>query len=94
MTEPWSPQFQLIVDHRTVIGQAQGILMERFNITADDAFNALRGASQSTHVKLYLVAVQLVDTGEWSPFQVPEQPTQPASYAARRPRPRPVAPPG
>lgn len=49
---------------RAVIGQAQGILMERERITADDAFDVLRRASQELNVKLRDVAQRLVDTGE------------------------------
>lgn len=49
---------------REVIGQAQGILMERERITADQAFDILRRASQHLNVKLRDVAQNLVDTGE------------------------------
>lgn len=49
---------------REVIGQAQGILMERERITADQAFDILRRASQRLNVKLRDVAQNLVDTGE------------------------------
>ena len=49
---------------REVIGQAQGILMERERITADQAFDVLRRASQRLNVKLRDVARTLVDTGE------------------------------
>lgn len=49
---------------REVIGQAQGILMERERITADQAFDILRRASQRLNVKLRDVAQTLVDTGE------------------------------
>ena len=49
---------------REVIGQAQGILMERERITADQAFDILRRASQNLNVKLREVAQELVDTGE------------------------------
>lgn len=41
---------------RDVIGQAKGILMERFAISADDAFAMLVHSSQDTHVKLVDVA--------------------------------------
>lgn len=44
---------------RTVIGQAQGILMERDGITADQAFSVLRRASQQLNVKLRDVAQAL-----------------------------------
>ncbi len=49
---------------REVIGQAQGILMERERIAADQAFDVLRRASQFLNVKLREVAQTLVDTGE------------------------------
>jgi transcriptional regulator with GAF, ATPase, and Fis domain len=49
---------------REVIGQAQGILMERERITADQAFDILRRASQYLNLKLREVAQTLVDTGE------------------------------
>lgn len=49
---------------REVIGQAQGILMERERITAAEAFNTLRRASQHLNIKLRDVAQHLVDTGE------------------------------
>lgn len=49
---------------RELIGQAQGILMERERITADQAFDVLRRASQQLNVKLRSVAETLVETGE------------------------------
>lgn len=49
---------------RTVIGQAQGILMERERIGADQAFDILRRASQRLNVKLRDIAQGLVDTEE------------------------------
>lgn len=50
---------------RTVIGQAIGILMERGRITADEAFDALKRASQRANVKLAQIAEDLTETGEW-----------------------------
>ncbi|MHB1534916.1 MAG: GAF and ANTAR domain-containing protein [Acidimicrobiales bacterium] len=49
---------------RELIGQAQGILIERERITADQAFDILRRASQHLNVKLREVAQTLVETGE------------------------------
>jgi GAF domain-containing protein len=49
---------------RTVIGQAEGILMERLKITADQAFAVLSRLSQQGNVKLRDVARALVVTGE------------------------------
>jgi ANTAR domain-containing protein/GAF domain-containing protein len=49
---------------REVIGEALGILMERERISADQAFDVLRRASQHLNVKLREIAQNLVDTGE------------------------------
>ena len=49
---------------REMIGQAQGILMERERISPDEAFDILRRASQHLNLKLRVVAQTLVDTGE------------------------------
>ena len=48
---------------RDVIGQAKGILMERFGLTADAAFTMLVKASSQTNVKLRTVCEQLCLTG-------------------------------
>lgn len=48
---------------REIIGQAQGILMERERITAEQAFELLRRASQRLNLKLRAVAQEIVDTG-------------------------------
>lgn len=53
--------FQRALASRDVIGQAQGILMAQSNITADDAFNILRRASQRLNHKLTAVAQDIVD---------------------------------
>ena len=49
---------------REVVGQAQGILMERSRLNADQAFAALQRASQQRNVKLAEVARRLVETGD------------------------------
>ena len=48
---------------RDVIGQAKGILMERYKVTAEEAFGILRRASQQLNVKLRAVATELAETG-------------------------------
>jgi hypothetical protein len=50
---------------RDVIGQAKGILMERLEITPEDAFDLLRRSSQNLNVKLRDVARGLAETGEF-----------------------------
>jgi GAF domain-containing protein len=50
------------LDSRTVIGQAQGILMERFDVDADRAFTILRRYSQDTNTKLRDVAEEVART--------------------------------
>jgi AmiR/NasT family two-component response regulator len=52
------------VSTREVIGQAQGILMERFRITSDMAFRLLVRASQDTNRKLRDIADELTSTGQ------------------------------
>jgi transcriptional regulator with GAF, ATPase, and Fis domain len=52
------------VTTREVIGQAQGILMERFKITSEMAFQLLILASQDTNLKLRDIAEELVSTGQ------------------------------
>ncbi len=52
------------MESRTVIGQAQGILMERFKITAPDAFTLLTKYSQRRNVKLAVLAQELSATGD------------------------------
>lgn len=48
------------IDTRSTIGQAQGILMERFDVDADRAFSILRRYSQAENVPLRRVAGDLV----------------------------------
>ena len=50
---------------RDVIGQAKGILMERLEVTPEDAFDLLRRSSQHLNMKLRDVARALAETGEF-----------------------------
>nr|WP_276568849.1 GAF and ANTAR domain-containing protein [Aeromicrobium phoceense] len=48
------------LDSRILVGQAQGIVMERFDLSNDEAFAVLLRHSQSTDTKLRTVAEQVV----------------------------------
>ena len=54
-------QLQQALRSRDVIGQAKGILMERRGISAAEAFDVLRTASQALNVKLAQVAETLAE---------------------------------
>jgi GAF domain-containing protein len=60
-------QLREALESRDVIGQAKGILMERERVTADDAFDMLRRASQHLNRKLRDLAEELAATGEEPP---------------------------
>ncbi len=49
--------------NRDLIGQAKGIIMCRYGVHADEAFEVLRRRSQRTNCKLLAVAEQVVETG-------------------------------
>jgi transcriptional regulator with GAF, ATPase, and Fis domain len=52
------------LDSREMIGQAKGILMERYKITGVEAFGLLVASSQAMNRKLRAIAEHLVATGE------------------------------
>jgi GAF domain-containing protein len=54
---------QVALESRAVIDQAKGILMERYRLTADQAFTTLAAVSMRTNRKLRAVAEDLVHTG-------------------------------
>jgi hypothetical protein len=45
------------------VGQAQGILMARYGLTAEQAFAVLKRQSQATNVKLRIIADQMIRSG-------------------------------
>jgi GAF domain-containing protein len=57
-----SQQLQAALLSRDLIGQAKGILMERFSIDAVGAFEMLRKLSQQMNVRLAEIAQRVVDT--------------------------------
>jgi GAF domain-containing protein len=52
------------LDSRSTIGQAQGILMERFDLDPARAFDVLRRISSHSNRKIYDLASELVQTRE------------------------------
>jgi AmiR/NasT family two-component response regulator len=58
---------QTALDSRAVIDQAKGILMERFKLTADQAFQALTRVSMESNTKVRDVAERFVGTGQLRP---------------------------
>ena len=56
-------QLRAGMSSRDLIGQAKGILMERFRLTADQAFGVLSRVSQEMNRKLVDVAAELTETG-------------------------------
>jgi ANTAR domain len=61
-------QLRQAISTRGLIGQAQGILMNTYQIDAASAFEALRRTSQQQNVKLVVVAERLVATGAFPDF--------------------------
>ena len=55
-------QLTSAIASRTAIGQAEGILMERFDLQPAQAFAVLTRISQHSNVRLHLVALELVKT--------------------------------
>lgn len=53
-------QFRRALASRDIIGQAKGMVMERYGVTAVQAFDLLRKLSQDSNVPLLQVATELV----------------------------------
>jgi GAF domain-containing protein len=51
------------LENRDVIGQAKGILMSRYRLSAEASFELLRRVSQDRNVKLRDIAAQVVELG-------------------------------
>lgn len=53
-------QFRTALASRDIIGQAKGVIMERFDVDASDAYALLVRLSQEKSAPLHTIAVQLV----------------------------------
>lgn len=60
-------QLKVAVDHRTTIGQAQGILMARLDIDAETAIDYLKRVSMRSNRKLIDIAEEIAGTRELPP---------------------------
>ena len=72
ITDDKQLQFNSALASRDVIGQAKGMIMERFNIDALRAFELLRKLSQQANTRLVEIATEIVARGS-DPTTKPEQ---------------------
>lgn len=64
-------QLNAALINRDIIGQAKGILMERYKINAQQAFNLITTASANTNTKLIDIAEHLTTSGALDPTTRP-----------------------
>ncbi|BBY42972.1 GAF and ANTAR domain-containing protein [Mycolicibacterium celeriflavum] len=57
-------QFQRALASRDIIGQAKGMIMERYGVDAVQAFDLLRKLSQDSNVPLIKIATEFVETAQ------------------------------
>lgn len=70
---------RIAIQSRDTIGQAKGVLMERYKITADQAFQLMVMASQQGHHKLKDIAAEVASTGELR-LPTPPPTSKPGAY--------------
>lgn len=80
---------QAALESRAVIDQAKGVLMERFKVSADGAFQLLSQTSMRVNRKVRDIAEELVTTG-----QLPDPPPPRAGRPGPRPQRGRPGPPG
>jgi hypothetical protein len=64
-------QLQYALDSRIVVEQAKGILAERYAITPSDAFELIRLAARSNHLKVNAVAKDVLSSRQ-TPAEIRE----------------------
>lgn len=72
---------------RTIIGQAEGILMERYDLDGTAAFNTLRRVSQDRNIKLRDVAAELVNTRQLKGLNAAQSDQDESSQSTSQDRP-------
>jgi AmiR/NasT family two-component response regulator len=55
-------QLEAALNTRDTIGQAKGVILERFNVDAVRAFDMLRDLSQTTNTRLIDIAQRVIET--------------------------------
>jgi hypothetical protein len=75
-------QLQVALDHRILIEQAKGVLMERDGIDPPTAFDRLRNAARSTRVKMVEVANDVLAGKPLPPGRVPVEGAVEVEHAA------------
>jgi len=78
---------QAALESRAVIDQAKGILIERYRLTADQAFQLLARTSMTTNRKVRDIAEHLLHTGELPPARSSDRRRGPAGRNPGRPGP-------
>ena len=83
LTQAWNQDgLNLALDSRKLIGQAQGILMERHGLDETRAFEVLRRYSQDHNIKLRDVAEHLLATRQLpSPEEIPHPAETPVTQS-------------
>ena len=55
-------QLREALEHRTVMGQASGLVMSRYGLTSEAAFEVLVSLSQDTNRKVCAIACEMVES--------------------------------
>jgi AmiR/NasT family two-component response regulator len=55
-------QLEIALESRIVIEQAKGVLIERLDLDPQEAFELLRGAARSNHLRLHDLARRVVES--------------------------------
>ena len=65
--EEENAQLRFALESRIVIEQAKGVLMERLDLSAEDAFDLLRTAARRSRAKIHGLAAEVVATKAMPP---------------------------